>query len=350
MILVSIGLPSRFAEWCDDIVCALAQAAGGPLDLASGNTLEEIALAAIRSPTPRLVIGARQPTDELRTALVQVDNRFVVALDDPHAAFRNLVTRHGLEWTAAVRAAAGSCAAILSYTAMPGALVLRADQEGNDPGGAAAAIAHWLDLAVSPADIAMLVEGQPCPSMLSAQDRTDGWWDTISTSDRAIVDGALNGYVEYFRGAGIGHMIWGRGLFFVGDAPDTQANSVIDVSGPVRYLLFGPYMALPPGRWVATIVLAVSKEAANHSYSVEVLAGARFTFLASGVIQPRGEGLCELSIDFTVSESTDQPIEFRIANLQNAFGGRLALAHVALSPQVRARAEISAEITTALGL
>jgi len=350
MILVSIGLPSRFAEWCDDIVCALARAAGGPLDLASGNTLEEIALAAIRSPTPRLVIGARQPTDELRTALVQVDSRFVVALDDPHAAFRNLVTRHGLEWTAAVRAAAGSCAAILSYTAMPGALVLRADQEGNDPGGAAAAIAHWLDLAVSPADIAMLVEGQPCPSILSAQDRTDGWWDTISASDRAIVDGALNGYVDYFRDAGIGQMVWARDLFFIGDDPHMAASGVIEVGGPVRYLLFGPCMALPPGRWVATIVLAVSKEAANHSYSVEVLAGARFTFLARGVIQPRGEGLCELSIDFTVSESTDQPIEFRIANLQNAFGGRLALAHVALSPQVRARAEISAEITTALGL
>jgi hypothetical protein len=350
MILVSIGLPSRFAEWCDDIVCALVQRAGGPLDLASGNTLAEIALAAIRSPTPGLVIGVRQPTDELRTALSQARSRFVVTLDDPHAAFRNLVIRHGLEWTAAVRAAAGGCAAILSYTAMPGALVLRADQEGNDPGGAATAIAHWLDLAVNPADIAMLVEGQPCPSVLSAQDRTDGWWDTISASDRAIVDGALNSYVEYFRGAGIGHMIWGRDLFFVGDAPDTQANSVIDVSGPVRYLLFGPYMALPPGQWVATIVLAVSKEAANLSYSVEVLAGARFTFLARGVIQPRGQGLCELSVDFAVSESTDQPIEFRIANLQNAFGGRLALAHVALSPQVRARAEIPAEITTALGL
>ncbi|HEV2098136.1 MAG TPA: hypothetical protein VGR45_04325, partial [Stellaceae bacterium] len=65
---------------------------------------------------------------------------------------------------------------------------------------------------------------------------------------------------------------------------------------------------------------------------------------------PRGEGLCELSIDFTVPEAADQPIEFRIANLQHAFGGRLALAHVALSPRVRARAEIPAELTEALGL
>jgi hypothetical protein len=350
MILVSMGLPSRFAEWCDDIVCALARAADGPLDLASGNTLEEIALAAIRSPTPRLVIGARQPTDELRTALAQVDSRFVVALDDPHAAFRNLVTRHGLEWTAAVRAAAGSCAAILSYTAMPGALVLRADQEGNDPGRAAAAIAHWLDLDVGPAVIAALAEGQPRPSVLSAQDRTDGWWDTISASDRAIVDGALNGYVDYFLGAGIGQMVWARDLFFIGDDPNRSASGVIDVSGPVRYLLFGPYMAVPAGQWVATIALAVSKGAENLNYSVEILAGARFTFLARGMIQPRGEGLCESSIDFTVSESTDQPIEFRIANLQNAFGGRLALAHVALAPRIRPPAEIPAELTRALGL
>jgi hypothetical protein len=219
MILLSIGLPSRFAEWCDGILCALVQAGGEAFDLASGNTLEEIALAAIRSPTPGLVVGARQPTDELRTVLSQSDSRFVLALDDPHAAFRNLVTRHGLEWKAAVRTAVGSCAAMLSYAAMPGALLLRADQEGSDPVGAATAIAHWFDLAISPTDIAGVVERQSHPSALAVQNTTDGWWEGVSAADRAIVDGALNGYVDYFRGIGMSQMVWARDLFFIGDDP-----------------------------------------------------------------------------------------------------------------------------------
>jgi hypothetical protein len=233
---------------------------------------------------------------------------------------------------------------------MPGALVLRADQEGDDPGGVATTIAHWLRLAVSPGDIAALVEGQPCPSVLSAQDRTDGWWDTISASDRAIVDGALNGYVDYFRGAGIGQMVWARDLFFIGDDPQMAASGVIEVGGPVRNLVFGPYVTLPPGLWAATVVLAVSKDAADLSYSVEILAGAGCVCLGQGTIQPRGEGVCEVTIEFPVAESTDQPIALRVANLRNAFSGRLALAHVAVSPRLKPRTEIPAELTTALGL
>ena len=350
MILLSVGLPSRFAEWCDSVFCALVQAAGGSYDLASGNTLEEIALEAIKSPATRLVIGARQPTDELRASLSRAGSHFVVALDDPHAAFRNLVTRHGLEWTAAVRAAAGSCAAMLSYAAMPGALVLRADQEGRDPAKAASGIARWLNLAVAAADIAALVERLPHPSALAAQDQTDGWWEGISALDRAVVDGALNGYVDCFRGAGLGPMVWTRDLFFIGDDPHLAASGVIDISGPVRNLLFGPYMTLPPGQWAATVVLAVSKDAADLGYSVEILAGAGCTSLGRGTIQPRGEGLCEATVEFSIAPSTDQPIALRVANQRHAFGGRLALAHVAVSPRVKPRPDIPAELTTALGL
>ncbi|HEV2098578.1 MAG TPA: hypothetical protein VGR45_06575, partial [Stellaceae bacterium] len=207
MIFLTIGLPSRFSEWCDGILCGLLQAIGEPFDLASGDTLEEIALASIKSPAPRLVVGVRHPGDELRAALSRAGSRFVVALDDPHAAFRNLVMRHGLERNAAVRAAAGSCAAVVGYMTMPGALVLRADASADNPIGAASAIADWLDLAVSPADIAALVEMRPYPTELPAQNGSDSWWDGVSAADRAIVDGALDGYDEHFRGAGMGQMV-----------------------------------------------------------------------------------------------------------------------------------------------
>ena len=350
MILLSIGLPSRFAEWCDGIICALVRAAGGPFDLASGNTLEEIALAAIKSPASHLIIGARQPTDELRAALSRAGTRFVVALDDPHAAFRNLVTGHGLDWKAAVRAAAGSCAAMLSYVAMPGALVLRADQEGNDPIGTAMAIASWLRLSIRPADVGPLLQGQPHPNPLAVQDELDAWWDGIPASDRAAVDGALNSYVDYFRGAGMGQMIWARDLFFIGDDPHSAADGVIDLSGSVRNLLFGPYLTLPPGQWAATVVLAVSKDAADLSYSVEILAGAGCVCLGRGKIQPHGEGICEETVEFTIDESTDQPVALRVANSRYAFSGRLALVHVVVSPRLKPLPHVPAELTRALGL
>ncbi len=332
------------------MICALLHAAGERFEAVGANTLEEIALAVINSAAPRLVIGARQPTDELRNALIRAGSRFVMALDDPHAAYGNLLTRHRYDWKEAVRAVAGSCAAVMSYAAMPGALVLRADREGKDPLATVTAIARWLDLAVASADIAALVEEHAEPGGAAAQDRDHDWREAISAADRAVVDGALSGYVDYFRGAGLGQMLWARDLFFVGDAPELAATETIDVAGPVRNLLFGPYLTLPPGEWAATVVLAVSKLAADISYSVEILSGAACLCLGRGTIQPRGEGVCEATIEFTVAEATEQPIALRVANLRFAFGGRLALAHVAVSPRVKPRPYIPAELTAALGL
>jgi hypothetical protein len=351
MIFLSVGLPSLFAEWCDRVTCALVEAAGlGSFSVTSANALEEIVLASMDSRALNLVVSIRHPNDDLRAALRQTGRRFILALDDPRAAFRNLVTGHGFEWKAATRAAAGSCASLIGYGEMPGALVLRADREGRDPRAAATAIAQWLGIEISPVEIEVVVQGLTDPGASSAQAEFDAWWSGIPVQDRTLVDGALNGYIEYFSGGRMGVLFWERGLFFVGDDPKAAADHVLDVSGPIRYLLFGPYIAVPPGLWSATVVLAVARGAASYSYSVEICAGRSFVLLGRGTIEPGREGLCETTIDFAISEATEQPVEFRVANLQPVLAGRLALAHVTLSPRVKTRAEIPVELTEALGL
>ena len=97
MIFFSVGLPSPLIDWCDAVIARLAQCVVGPADIVSANTLEELGLALIRSRAAHFVIGSRLPNDGLRRAIAENGSRFVVALDDPRAAFQNLVTRHGLD-------------------------------------------------------------------------------------------------------------------------------------------------------------------------------------------------------------------------------------------------------------
>ena len=348
MIFVSVGLPSRFAEWCDSIVATLVQAALGPPALVSGATFEEIALAALRTTERHLVVGVRQPDDAFRSLLGEWGRRVVVALDDPRAAVQNLTLRHGLDWKSALRAAAGSCAALIGTIAIPEALVLRADDHFRDTVATAQAMAAWLDLPSDAGAIAGLVSAYEDPGAAAADD-LDSWWNTLAQQQRSAIDGALNAYQEYFREGRLGQIVWTRELFFVGDDPQTAADHVIDIAGPVRYLLFGPYIALPPGEWDAKVVIAVSSKAAELPYTVEILAGAQFACLAQGTIQPQREGLCEAHLRFAIDGSTGQPIELRLANLQPA-AGRLALVHVTLSPIAQRSADLPTEISRALGL
>lgn len=350
MIFVSIGLPSPFAEWCDNLLCTLVRGSLGAVETASGNTLDEIGLAAARSRAAQLIIGARQPDDDLRAALAASGRRFIVALDDPYAAFFNLVRRHGMEWRSAVRATASSCASMLNYRDVAGALVVEADREGREPIAAATAIARWLGLEIGAVKIRAAVGAcagaAPRPATPDRRCR----WEGISAGDRAIVEGALAGYVEHANTGKLGPLTWTRELFFVGDEPHAAAGGAIEVGGPVRNLVFGPYIALPQGRWQASVVLAVSQQATELPYSLEVLAGPNCDCLARATIEPRMEGAAEFSAEFTVSERTAQPISVRVANLRPALAGKIALTQVTVAQRIKPPTEIPAALRLELGL
>jgi hypothetical protein len=348
MIFFSMGLPSPLVEWCDAVIARLAQSVVGPVDVVSANTPEELGLALIKSGASHFVVSSRLPSDGLRRAIAENSSRFLVALDDPRTAYQNLVTRHGLDPIAATRAAAGSCASLLDHTVTDNALVLRAEHDGRDPLGTAEAIGRHFGLDVGPAEIEQSVEALAEMGMTPMSSDIRAWWDSLKSPTREIVDGALEGYVDHFAGRGFGKIIWARDLFAIGDDPYQPATRSIDVTGRIRNLLFGPYMILPPGSWVATVVLGFSKEAAEMTYGIEFIAGPRCVSLCRTTIQPHGDLVFQATVIFTIEASTDQPISLRISNERAAFDGRLVLGSVTLTLKSKGHSDIPLELAIAL--
>lgn len=348
MIFFSIGLPSPLVEWCDAVIARLAQCILGSAEVVSANTLEELGLVLIKSRASHFVIGSRLPSDGLRRAISENGSRYVVAFDDPRAAFQNLVTRRSLDPIAATRAVAGSCASLLDYTITDNALVLRAERDGRDPLGTAEAIAQHFGLEIGPAEIAQSVEALAEIGMSPAPNDISTWWNGLEGPNREIVDGALNGYIDHFAGRGLGKIIWARDLFVIGDDPYQPATRSIDITGRIRNLLFGPYMILPPGSWAATVILGFSTEAAEMTYGIEFIAGPRCVSLCRTTIQPHGDRVFQATVIFTIEASTDQPISLRISNERAAFEGRLVLGSVTLTLQSKAYPELPLELETAL--
>lgn len=349
MIFFSIGLPGPLVEWCDAVIAWLAQRAIGLVDVVSANTLQELGLALVKSRASHFVIASRLPNDDLRKAIVENGNRFIIALDDPRAAFQNLVTRHGVDPIAATRAVAGSCACLLDYSISNNALVLRAGQDGRDPFGTAEAIAQHFGLDLAPSEIAQGVETLAETGVNPLLNEFNAWWDCLDDLNREVANGALEGYIDHFSGRGLGKITWARDLFFIGDDPSQLAKQSIDITGRIRNLLFGPYIILPPGSWVATVVLGFSKEAAEMTYGIEFIAGPRCISLCRTTIKPDGDSVVEATVAFTVERSTDQPISLRISNERAAFEGRLVLGSVTLALLSKGHPEIPQELRTALG-
>jgi hypothetical protein len=288
-----------------------------------------------------LIAVLRQPVVRLQTEIVKSGRPFLMALGDIYSAVEELVQRPGYDQIAATREVASSCAAMLTLAAAPGALILPKEGWG-DRTALASAIARHFGFALDPRDIARIAESV---SIDNTAELTQGFG-----ADDDLVSGALDPYVKHFtEGGALEPIRWEPGLFFATqnaeDGSRVPARGAIDVTGRARFLIFGPYINLAPGSWVATVALGFSAETSGMSFIIEIAAG---TQLAYTRVQPTREQMIETNLSFTIPPSTDRPVEIRVISERAAFDGRIALGTVRLARRGGGQSEAEQRLIASL--
>jgi hypothetical protein len=344
MIFFSVGIPGRFSHWCDSIIAGLAgsdvvlERYPEPSDMIGyaplGSPLDEAALTLIRTDLTHLVMGVRQPDERLRAALAETNAPFIVTLDHPRRAAAELLADTKAEPRAVTRAIANSCGSVVRFPQLPGALLLHADQVRDDKPGAVAAIARHLGFAVDNAAIENLPLSGGWEGGLTIEGEA-----AIPPSAEKMMGGAFAGYDECFAGRGLGQLVWNRDLFIVND-PDKGPMEVLDVSGGARILIYGPYIRLAPGPWVAQVYLGFSGDAAGQTFLIDVFAAGQ---LAATSLRPTRGGALTAELHFFLTEWIDQGVEIRVTVPHDDAKGRLAFGHVVLTPANRRHPDAGTE-------
>jgi hypothetical protein len=101
---------------------------------------------------------------------------------------------------------------------------------------------------------------------------------------------------------------WPGSLFFLGDAPDTPMRAPVDLCGPARCLLYGPYLHLPAGCWSASVTVALAGCAGPRSFSLEAVCQ---DVLAKGQFYCQGSGTFETHLEFSHG-NPHVPLELRL--------------------------------------
>jgi hypothetical protein len=340
VILLTLGLPGRFAQWCDAVVARLAGEAGGevtctawpPLgDMLGYETvapaLRGLARHLIATNSAHVVFGLRYPDQRLREALTEKATRFVVALDDPCEAAADIFEETGAEAKAVVRAVANSCPLILQFGGLPGALVVRAEDARAEPAAAVSTIAAHLGIGIAPRRAAMLLAELEEAGISPSRRDGEGLAARPAAALLAPFDGALLAYREGFGTGRLDEIVWKRDFFAFGEG--NSPTEPFDVAGGSRILIYGPYIHLPAGSWTAQAVLGFSPEAARHTFLVDIYGGVQ---LASTTFRPEKPGVYKADLTFSVGEPSGQGLEVRVMVTDDRAVGQLAFGHVVLRP------------------
>jgi hypothetical protein len=331
MLFLVAGLPGRFSEWCDSVTARLAETTLGSTQILRANTLDEISRGLLGLGPPHAVLASRQPVGRVRSALIAARRRFIVALDDPRVALRQIVNGERSTIAHAIRAVAGSCAGVAAYVSASGALVLNAAAASRDAEAAAEAIAEHFQLGVSNASVAEIVRELAHSGITAERDGALEWWEGLDDATRSAAIGALGPFLNSFRVEVRQPIVWAPELFSLGDQPGVPASGSVDITGRARCLVHGPAIIVVPGHWLLVLELVFSPEAADYEFVVEMSAGMR---LGDQLIRPqRGGGLWETRIEFVVDEAGEHPVDIRLSSQRAAFDGTVRLERVTVLPQ-----------------
>ena len=324
----------------------MAQAALGSITAIGANTAEELATVLIREEGGSFLVNGRQPPAWLRRMLAATNKPLIISLDDPRVAIGELASHNGVDLASATRLVGCSCVSMMSCIALPSALVVHADRDWHQPLETAVAIAHHLGLSVGSGDIERAVADL---AAIGRRGETDLPGSDASQPNEAtlpVTSGAVAPYRAHFMGAPLEPITWAREVFLAdGHQPATHA---VDITGRTRALIYGPYISLPPGNWVAEVVLGFSREAAEVNFLVDVLtAGSQLSVTS---IRPMQAGIFSVNLSFMIGDDNDHPVEFRVINEHAAFDGRVMLGHVTLTLQNNPSSEAVDLLTTELGL
>ena len=102
--------------------------------------------------------------------------------------------------------------------------------------------------------------------------------------------------------------------------------AVLDLTGRPRFLAFGPYITMPPGRWKARFRLAFDDYASRYLFRVD---WGQVEQYASHEFRPGKAGVYEIEMAFEWSERS--ACEFRVILREGAFHGEVAISDLTIA-------------------
>lgn len=336
-----VGTPSPAFYTTLNVVKALATTVIGEHDIVCANTMAEIGdrVSGLSTPKERCVIlYSDYPQPDLLPAFTAIDAPLVICADDfLTIAHFSVVWREYGGVDAARFASMGLVNIEALISAPPRSSLIVNDTTvvlGELVSRLARLYGFSLDDATRQAILSALGENASEETLNAYAARTH----PEPGNARAILNGRspletelLDFLAPYYspiaEGRKLESLEWPPFALLRPDFPDRLTVGPIDLTGPARFIYYGPYFALPLGRWRADLVLEVSDCYSDNQIAIDVVSGDVLAAVKAK-LPVQGVYGCELVFDV---RAPSNPVEIRVQLLTGAIEGMLMLRSIHLS-------------------
>lgn len=326
-----VGTPSPLLYAVTNILRAIIQTVLGQHAIVVANSLPSLAehVDALRGGKVQpVVVVSDYPNPSFLESILTTETPLVICADDlTTIAHYSITTREMSGVTAARFAMMGLVNIERALVSPPGhSLIVKRSLKVNDlivglarlyslPISAEiiSKVASYLGITVADSIDLDTYTGQSFP-------RSANVWqmlDARSPLENELIAFAAGQYDRIVDGRPLRQLEWPTYALLRPEFPDRLTIGSIDLTGPARFIYYGPYFALSPGMWNAEIAIEVQDCLSDNRIAIDIFSEEVLAQISTK-LPARGAYGCE--IRFGINDAS-KPIEVRVQLLTGAIEG-----------------------------
>jgi hypothetical protein len=334
MLLTMFGVPTALTARGVQIIRALASVILGNADFIAAGSVEELRAAWGKLSTRNVIFYHESPTGEITSFFRKSAAPMLIFVDDPVEVAFALVRERGAGILDAMRATSLCFSALEEVAVSKQALVLDACSDLDLSFRALLQIVcRHFDLPFSDLLVMAIMKSLRQDGAIASDTISDDPWSAgvIRGSEPAAVgdqletvETCLAPYREIQGRKRVRGVTWPPSAFMSMDQGGKPAVGMFDMTGKRRIFFYGPYLGLPPGRWVARIDFEVANNRMGCVMQVNAISK---DFLTQGRVQLPEAGRHSCIIPFETVEPK-WPVEIHFTLDQGVLEGQFGLLNV----------------------
>lgn len=334
-LLVTFGLPGMMFTWGRTALGALAAELPGTCGMVEVQTLEQLREAWASRKTDNLIVVSSYPDAELCAFLMKSRMPYLAFVENPLDSLAWMIRTTNSDAVPLLRALSASISCVSQLQTYARLIPVNRNTVGKvQVDRILNVFVRALKLDLTPEAVARCTvklggaaDGTQIPTLEEAAAASygaaygpPGQLSSIPADLIDIAEDVLEPFKETVFRPPSSAIRWPLRAFLSADRLGEPVGGEIDLVGRARCVIYGPYLHLPPGQWIARFSMRIEENLYGQIFTIEI---HNSQLLGRMRVKPESTGSFVAELDFT-AEVPMEAIEIRLFTESGAIEGAIA--------------------------